>query len=114
MYQSHVTHMNESCHTNDSVTHMNESCHTYLSVTDEMSHVPYMNTHECIMSHTPIDVSRRIYESRRTFELTHDAHTQNELTHDAHTQDCSMSRHEMGDLVKFLKSQLHSDFVQCM
>ena len=31
---SHVTHMNESCHTYEwsHVTHMNESCHTYGQV----------------------------------------------------------------------------------
>ena len=63
---SHVTHMNESCHTYEwvmshiwmgHVTHMNESCHTYAWVMSHirMHHVTHMNkscyTYECVMSH---------------------------------------------------------------
>ena len=64
---SHVTHMNESCHTHEwvmshiwmsHVTHMNESCHTHEWVMSHtwMSHVTHINeschTHEWVMSHT--------------------------------------------------------------
>ena len=63
---SHVSHVNESCHTYDwvmshiwmgHVTHMNESCHTYEWVMAHiwMSHVSHMNeschTYEWVMSH---------------------------------------------------------------
>jgi len=54
IWMSHVTHMNESCHTYEwvmshiqmsYVTHMNESCHTYRWVMSHiwMSHVTHMN-----------------------------------------------------------------------
>ena len=54
IWMSHVTRMNESCHTNEwvmshvwisHVTQMNESCHTYEWVTAHiwMSHVTRMN-----------------------------------------------------------------------
>jgi len=54
MWMSHVTHMNESCHTYEwvaahtwmsRVTHMNESCHTYERVMSHirMSHVTHTN-----------------------------------------------------------------------
>jgi len=56
---SHVTHMNESCHTHEQVrshtwmshiTHINESCHQ----------------HEWVMSHTPMSHVTHMNESRHT------------------------------------------------
>jgi len=64
--ESHVAHMNESCHTYEwvtllirmsHVTHVNESCHTYKWVMSHiwMSHSTHMNesrhTFEWVMSH---------------------------------------------------------------
>ena len=72
---SHVTHINEPCHTYEwvmshiwmsHVTHMNEPCHTYEWVMSHMrmSHVTYMNeschTYEWVMSH--ICMSRATYQ----------------------------------------------------
>jgi len=55
---SHVTHMNESCHTYEwLLIHNNENCHTYKSVMSHMwmSHVTHINgschTYEWVMSY---------------------------------------------------------------
>jgi len=67
VWMSHVTHMNESCHTYEwvmahirmsHVTDMNQSCHTYEWVMSNtcMRHVKHINaschTHKCVMSNT--------------------------------------------------------------
>jgi len=70
---SHVTHMNESCHTYERVmshiwtshvTHMNESCHTFERVMSHiwMSHVTHMNTSRYALAH-------RVYESCHTCRM---------------------------------------------
>jgi len=57
---SHVTHMNESCHTYEwvmshiwmsHVTHMNESCHTYGWVMSHINLIRNINVHATRMSH---------------------------------------------------------------
>jgi len=93
---SHITHVNESCHTYESVvshvwmsdvnesfgTHVNQSCHTYEWVTSHiwmrhmshvwMSHVTHMNeaghTYGWIMSHIWMNHVSHMNESCHTFE----------------------------------------------
>ena len=104
IWMSHVTHMNESCHTYEwvmshiwmrHVTNMNESCHTYECVMSHiwMSHVTHMNescqTYEWVMSHIWMTHSGLLFkkdnapvpESCHTYEcvmshllMTHGAH----------------------------------------
>jgi len=71
IWMSHVTHMNESCHTYEwvmshiwmsLVTHMNESCHTYEWV---MSHI-WMST----VSATHVNVFATHYAHCNTLQLT--------------------------------------------
>ena len=73
MWLSHVTHMNESCHTYEwvmshiwmsPVTHTNESCHTYEWVMSHiwMSHVTHTNE-SC---HTHEGVTPHLTESKQT------------------------------------------------
>jgi len=80
-YLSHVTHMNELCHTHEWVmshtwmsyiTHMNESCHTYKLVMSHtwMSYITHMNdlchTYEWVISHTWMSYVAHINESCHT------------------------------------------------
>jgi len=75
VWMSHVTRMNESCHTYERVmsyvwmsraTHMNESCRTYEWF---MSHIWMTHvTHECFMPHTWMIQVTHMNESCRTYE----------------------------------------------
>ena len=78
VYRSHVTHINESCHTYG--TSMNESCHTYEWVmlhicrwwNEWKSLVTHMNesfnTYEWVMSHIWMSHVTHMKESRHTYE----------------------------------------------
>jgi len=75
IWMSHVTHMNESCHVCvRHVTRMNESCHTYEWVMSHiwMSHVTHTNeschTYEFVMSHVWTSHVTHMYESCHTYE----------------------------------------------
>jgi len=68
-WESHVTHMNQSCHTHEfvmphtwisHVTHMNQSCHTHEWV---MSHTWVGMFYMTYMSHVT-----RVFESRHAYE----------------------------------------------
>jgi len=80
---SHVTHMNESCHTYEwvmshiwmsHVTHINEPCHTYQWVMSHiwMSHVTHKNepchTYEWVMSHISMSHATHMNEPFHTYE----------------------------------------------
>jgi len=93
---SHVTHIDESCHTHERVmshiwtshvTRMNESCHTYEWVRSHvwMSHVTYMNdschTCEWVMS---LQVVRTVWFDAYECEVTH-------LNMSCHTYEWVMS-----------------------
>jgi len=86
---SHVTHMNESCHTYEwvishtwmsHVTHMNKSCHTYKWVMSHIwiSHVTHMNqsrhTYEWVISH--------IRMSNVAHLMSHVTHAMSHVIHD--------------------------------
>ena len=83
MWMSHVTHMNESCHTCEwvmshiwmsHVTHVNESCHICEWVMSHiwMSHVTHVNeschTYEWVMSHIWMSHVTRMSESSHAYE----------------------------------------------
>ena len=88
IWVSHVTHMNETCHTNEwvmphiwrsHVTHMNASCHTFAWVMSHTwtSHVTHMHvsrhTHwlperEWVMSHIGMSHGTHRSESLHTHE----------------------------------------------
>ena len=120
---SHVTHIDESCHTHERVmshiwtshvTRMNESCHTYEWVKSHvwMSHVTHMNeschTSEWVMS---LQVVRTLwfttYEcevacmnmSCHTYERVM-SHYECEVTH------MDMSRHTWRDLCECVMSHM--------
>ena len=97
IWMSHVTHMNESCHTYEwvmshiwmsHVTHRNESSHTYEWVMSHIciSHVTHMNeschTYECVKSHVWMSQVTHMNESCHTYEwvmlhiwMSHVTHT---------------------------------------
>jgi len=76
MIPSQVTHVNDLWHTKwmSHVTHMNESCHTYEWVISHvwMSHVTRMNesshTYEWVMSHVWMSRVTRMNESCHTYK----------------------------------------------
>jgi len=93
---SHVTHMNESCHTYEwvmshvwmgHVTHMTESCHTYEWVMSHiwMSHVTRMNescrAYEWVMSHIWMSHVTHMTESCQTYEWVMSHKRRSHVTH---------------------------------
>jgi len=110
---SHVTHMNESCHTDrmSHVTHANESWHTYECVMSVvwmchvwMSHVPHTNDHGIHMHesrHIYKWVMSRIWMSHVTLmhESCHEWHDS------CHAYEWVMSHIWMGHLIHMTESR---------
>ena len=118
LWMSHVTHMDESCHTHTCQTddqmfvsttewvmsHTNKSCHTCKCQRDKldacgidpMSHVTHMNeschTYEWDMSHTWMSHVTHMNESRDTYEWICFTCT-NESCHMSHIRMSSVTCH---------------------
>ena len=96
IWRSHVTHMNEACHTYawamlhvwmSHVTHMNESCPTYEGVMSHIwrSHVTHMNeschTCECVMALVWMSHVTHMKESCHTYEWVMSHMLMSHVTH---------------------------------
>jgi len=66
MSRSHITHMNESCHTRERVAHMNESYHAYELI--HMCVKELYHAYERAMSHMWTGHVTHVRESRHTCE----------------------------------------------